>query len=56
MATSGREYANVDLNMKRMGFVLKTTRFNDLKSTLSFEKTIHGALSDFKLCRMLSFT
>ncbi len=37
-----------------LGLVLKTTRFNDSESTLSFER--HGALSDVKLCRMFSFT
>ncbi len=37
---SARQYANVScwLHMKRLGFVLKTPRFNDSESTLSFER------------------
>ncbi len=30
--------AHVDIDVKRLGFVLKTTRFNDSESTLSFER------------------
>ncbi len=29
---------HVDINMNDLGFVLKTTRFNDSESTLSFER------------------
>ncbi len=45
---------HVDVNMKQLGFLLKTTRFNDSESTLSSRDNnfIHGALSDLKLCRI----
>ncbi len=32
---------HVDVNMKRLRIVLKTTRFNDSESTLSFEITLY---------------
>ncbi len=36
----GRQYANVSVS-QCLGFVLKTTRFNDSESTLSFERQFY---------------
>ncbi len=49
VATVGGEYANVDINMKRLKIGFKTTRFNDVTIRLirlSDDNFTHGARSD----------